>query len=93
MKALICLLALGLSGCASLTNIVQKAPASSFDKVQLTLTIGPYTSDTTLLGGIYAPATKTLTLKTGTDSTTFMGYGTKVDVENLSINPVAPPVP
>ena len=89
-KLLICLLPL-LSGCNNVASIANSVPPNSFDKISFGVSIGPFNHTTTLTGG-EKQSNGEVKIQTAVGSTTFMGWGSSVDIVNLVVLPSTPAV-
>lgn len=82
-----------LTGCMSgdLKKVAQTLPVNSFDRIELGLAIGPFTHTTILAGG--DKSGDTLRIKSVTGQTTFMNWGSHLEIVNAEVTLPAPPVP
>lgn len=90
-KLLILLPLLLLAGCNNLATIANSVPPNSFDKITFGVTIGPFSHVTTLTGG-EKQSNGEVKIQTAQGQTTFMGWGSSVDIVNLVVLPTAPAV-
>lgn len=86
-------LAAALSGCESMQTTLAGIPANSFDKIEVGLTVGPFSHVTTLIGG-EKQSDGSLKIRSAFGGTSVMGWGSHVEIENLTIIPAgALPIP
>lgn len=75
-----------LSGCDSISTTLSKIPPNSFDKIEVGATYGPFYHVTTFLGGA-KQTDGSMLLNSAIGQTTFMGWGSKVEITNLHLYP------
>lgn len=83
-----------MTGCVSgdLAALQAKLPANSFDKITIKVGVGPFLHEATFVGGV-KQLSGALAIKSVEGDTTFMGWGSHLEISNLEISPPLTPTP